>query len=59
MTRSRQVQLESFFQLEALNIDEAVNKIGFFGPNNEFIFCLTTGERFSIYNLQVEIFFSS
>jgi len=38
--------------ISGMNPDEAVSKIDFFGPNAEYLYCLTTAEKFSLWNIE-------
>ena len=35
-----------------INPEDSVNRINFFGPNSEFIYCCTGSERFNLWNNQ-------
>jgi len=40
--------------LSALNIEQSVNKMGFFGPDNNLLYCTTVTESMSIWDLKEE-----
>merc|ERR1711879_903247 len=37
--------------IDALNVDDSISKFGFFGGSQQFIYCSTTSEKASVWNV--------